>query len=479
MSIENSYDLYNDGVSNVPDGYTVNNAYGAYFVKPKIGEKKIALFVENSSIGYKGVEPPNDGLLIKGNVAIGKTSAEYALDLNGTIRCTTLITESGGSGSGSTAPNIVSTNTELSTTTSTILDTQDGSLEVTLPDAENKGQTITIRLISARAASAVVQCVSGSFILDSSCYSRTLRFDGNFWVTDSTLGTETRTSYFPNDLRFTSSGSPYATAASFGNAVAVSADGLTAVVGAYTENTNIGKAYIFERAAGADTWSLSQTLSPEGLSSTSLFGFSVAMSASGKIIAVGTVFDSAGTVWIYSKTESTWSLLGSKLSPTGNTGNSLFGSSVALSADGSILAVGGYADNSSYGAVWVYSGANTTSRTLIGNKIAPNDGTGSPSIGISIALSADGSTLAFGGSQDDSGVGAFWVYRKVGAEYTSESGVMVPGNHTGSSNIGSALALSADGNTLAVGANQDNSSAGGVWIYTRSGNNCCRAISWQ
>ena len=47
MSLKNAYDYYNDGNSNVPVGYTVENAYGAFFKSPSLGDKKIAIYGDN------------------------------------------------------------------------------------------------------------------------------------------------------------------------------------------------------------------------------------------------------------------------------------------------------------------------------------------------------------------------------------------------------------------------------------------------
>ena len=167
-------------------------------------------------------------------------------------------------------------------------------------------------------------------------------------------------------------------------------------------------------------------------------------------------------------------------------GDDSFGISLALSEDGSTLAVGAYDEDSSgtgvgsvpnnlstnSGAVYVYRrvGAGWSFQAFIK---ASNTGDGD-NFGVSVALSADGNTLAVGANSEDSsgrGVGtvsdegagnsgAVYVYTRVGAAWSFQAFVKAS-NTGGGDGFGAAVALSADGDTLAVGAiNEDTSGAG-------------------
>jgi hypothetical protein len=57
---------------------TINNAYGGYFNTPNYGTNKCAIYGDNISIGYSGVNPPSNGGFIKGNLAIGTSSIRAA-----------------------------------------------------------------------------------------------------------------------------------------------------------------------------------------------------------------------------------------------------------------------------------------------------------------------------------------------------------------------------------------------------------------
>jgi hypothetical protein len=58
-------------------------------------------------------------------------------------------------------------------------------------------------------------------------------------------------------------------------------------------------------------------------------------------------------VFVFSRTDSTWTLNGT-FAPPNEDGNTYFGSSVAVSYDGTIVATGSSRYNSGQGAVWIY-----------------------------------------------------------------------------------------------------------------------------
>jgi len=142
------------------------------------------------------------------------------------------------------------------------------------------------------------------------------------------------------------------------------------------------------------------------------------------------------------------------------------GQSVALSADGNTAIVGGSSDNDGVGAAWVYtrSGGLWTQQ---GDKLVGG--------GTSVALSPDGNTALVGGCGGAAGVAC--VYARSGGLWTQESILPAGTGAVGNAGQGASVALSADGNTAIVGGPQDNglcagypcTSVGAVWIYTRSG----------
>ena len=84
------------------------------------------------------------------------------------------------------------------------------------------------------------------------------------------------------------------------------------------------------------------------------------------------------------------------------------GTSVALSADGNIAIVGGFVEDGGGGAglVFTRSGGHwTLDNKLVGTSAV---GKSAPSVG----LSADGSVAMVGGSNDNGGIGAVWVFAR-------------------------------------------------------------------
>lgn len=254
-----------------------------------------------------------------------------------------------------------------------------------------------------------------------------------------------------------------------GISVSLSADGNTAIVGGYNDNANQGAAWIFIRSG--TSWAQQGTkLVGTGNIGPARQGVSVALSADGNTALIGGYQDNSnqGAVWVFTRSGATWAQQGTKLVGTGNAAEARQGSSVALSADGNTAVIGGPFDNSAQGAGWVFvrSGINWTQQ---GTKLLGTGNTGAAYQGFSVALSADGNTALLGGYQDNSFQGAFWVFTRSGTTWTQQGTKLVGTGNTGAARQGFRVALSADGNTAIIGGNVDNSNQGAAWKFRRSG----------
>jgi probable HAF family extracellular repeat protein len=258
-------------------------------------------------------------------------------------------------------------------------------------------------------------------------------------------------------------------AAEQGYSVAVSSDGNTAIVGGSADNGGVGAAWIYTRTNG--TWS-QQGLKLVGSNAVGNAGQgnSVAISGDGTTAIVGGFFDNtdAGAAWVFTRSNGTWTQQGSKLFGTGAKGAAEQGTSVALSNDGNTAVVSGWVDNSNTGALWVFTRSNGT-WTQQGSKLVGTGATGSAYQGHSVSLSQDGNTALVGGYLDNSNAGAAWVFVRNGTAWSQQGSKLVGTGATGNAQQGFAVALSGDGNTAVVGGNSDASNIGAVWIYTRSG----------
>ena len=256
-----------------------------------------------------------------------------------------------------------------------------------------------------------------------------------------------------------------------GCAVSISSDGNTAIVGGDYDNSSIGAVWIYTRSGGVWTQQGSKLVGTGAIGTAAQQGNSVSISSDGNTAIVGGYNDnsSAGAVWVYTRSGGVWSQQGNKLVGTGAVGSTAYqGISVSISADGNTAIVGGYNDNSSAGAVWVYTRSGGV-WSQQGNKLVGTGATGVAEQGVSVSISSDGNTAIVGGSYDNTGVGAVWIYTRSGGVWSQQGSKLVGTGATGGARQGSAVSISSDGNTAIVGGSGDNSNAGAAWVYTRSG----------
>lgn len=263
--------------------------------------------------------------------------------------------------------------------------------------------------------------------------------------------------------------------------VAISADGNTAIVGNVNYNNDVGAAWIFVRSGGVWTQQGAKLVGNDG---GGYEGSSVAISADGNTAIVGGPYDNGwvGAAWVYTRIDGVWSQQGNKLVANDAIGKPSQGWSVSISADGNTAVVGGFFDNSFYvlwdvqssiGAAWVYTRSGGV-WTQCGNKLVGNDTQGGAAQGESVSISADGNTIIVGGSGDNVGIGAAWIYNRSGNSWNQQGSKLVANDAISIANYGVAqgtsVGISADGNTAIVGGNSDNKNTGAAWIYTRRGN---------
>jgi LPXTG-motif cell wall-anchored protein len=202
------------------------------------------------------------------------------------------------------------------------------------------------------------------------------------------------------------------------------------------------------------------------------FGISVAMSADGNRIAIGAPYNtiSAGHVRVYSWNGTAWTQTGNDID--GEADGDQSGYSVAMSADGNRIAIGAPNNDGTgdyAGHVRVYSW-NGTAWTKAGNDI---DGEAAEdSSGYSVAMSADGNRIAIGGIRNDGSddnAGHVRVYSWNGTAWTP-TGTDIDGEAAGDQS-GWSVAMSADGNRITIGAftndsNGNGNDAGHVRMYS-------------
>ena len=257
-----------------------------------------------------------------------------------------------------------------------------------------------------------------------------------------------------------------------GFSVSLSGDGTTVVIGGPDNEGpsggNFGHARVYENLAG--TWEqIGDDIDGETAEDNS--GFSVAISNDGSIVAIGAPFNDgtasdAGQVRVYENQSGAWEQLGDDID--GEAMNDRFGTSVELSADGTIVAIGAR-DNNSIGHVRVLENQS-------GNWVQLGDDIDGESIGDkfgdSLDISSDGTIVAIGAPfSDGAGLeqGRVQIYQN-----QSNNWVQIDNNIEGedmNDRSGVSVALSADGSIAAIGAHLNDgngANAGHARTFTNS-----------
>ena len=332
----------------------------------------------------------------------------------------------------------------------------------------------------------------------------------------------------------------------FGYAVAISGDGNTMAVGAPFEDSNAigvggsqddnsaissGAAYVFTLSNGI--WSQQAYLKASNTDVFDRFGFSVAISGDGNTVVVGAIGEassatgtsidsfgqadnsasSSGAAYVFTRSGTVWTQQAYVKASNTEQGDT-FGFSVAISGDGNTMAVGAPFESSSAtgvggdqtnnnkpnsGAVYTFirSGVVWSQQAYL--KASNTDAF--DQFGLSVAISGDGNTVVVGALLEDSNAtgvdgdqtnnnkpnsGAVYTFIRSGVVWGQQAYLKASNTDAGD-NFGSSVAISGDGNTMAVGALLEDSNAtgtsidsfgqadntatnsGAAYIFTRSG----------
>ena len=261
-----------------------------------------------------------------------------------------------------------------------------------------------------------------------------------------------------------------------GWSVSFSSDGNTLAIGAINNDGN-GNASGHVRVYNwnGTAW-IQRGNDIDGEATNDESGYSVSLSSDGNTLAIGATGNdrngsNAGHVRVYAWNGTAWIQRGNDID--GEDGGDQSGRSVFLSSDGNTLAIGapfndGNGSNSGHVRVYAWNGTAWTQR---GSDI---DGeAGADQSGISVYLSSDGNTLAAGAiGNDATGVSAghVRVYTWDGTAWI-QRGNDIDGEALNDFS-GTSVSLSSDGNTLAVGAifnDGTDFNAGHVRVYTWDG----------
>ena len=158
---------------------------------------------------------------------------------------------------------------------------------------------------------------------------------------------------------------------------------------------------------------------------------------------------------------------GAKYTPSGVTSPAGLGFGLAVSADGSTAVIGAPRTNANTGAAIAYTRSGD-SWVRQGPALLPTGLVGAGFFGANVAISADGNTAAIGAYMDNGLAGATFIFTRSNGVWAQQGAKLVGTGGVGGGHQSVSLALSADGNTLLVGAANDNAGVGAAWFFVRS-----------
>ncbi len=308
----------------------------------------------------------------------------------------------------------------------------------------------------------------------------------------------------------------------FGNSIAIDSDGDTVAVGAATEDSiatgiggdatddtasQAGAVYVFARGADG-TWAQQAYVKASNTDAGDNFGASVALAGNGDTLAIGARDEAsdaagingnetnnnaagAGAVYVFQRaSDATWSQQAYVKASNTDAGDN-FGATLALAGNGDTLAVGADLedsvstgvngdesnnDASASGATYVFVRDDDAAWSQQAYVKASNTDTGD-FFGKSVALSASGNTLVVGAIGEASGAtgvngdetkdtagnaGAAYVFARSINDVWSQQAYVKASNTGDQDEFGTSVALTGDGDKLAVGAPDEESDATGI-----------------
>lgn len=297
------------------------------------------------------------------------------------------------------------------------------------------------------------------------------------------------------------------TGESFGHTVAISGDGNTIAVTCGSDSSVVGASgavYVFARTGA--TWTEQALLKASNAGTYDTFGGSLALSSDGQTLVAGALSEdsasntingdqadnsaaSAGAAYVYVRNGTQWTQQ-AYLKASNAGAYSHFGRSVAIAGDGNVVVVGAQGEFSAAlgvdgnqalgprasesGAAYVFTRTNTTWAQTSYLK-ASNTKAGMH-FGWAVAVSSDATTLAVGATRESSassGIdgdqssvaapssGAVYVFARSGATWVQQAYVKSSNPDSGDF-FAEAIALSAAGSRLVVGAAEEDSAATGL-----------------
>ena len=249
-----------------------------------------------------------------------------------------------------------------------------------------------------------------------------------------------------------------------GHSISLSADGFRVAIGAFSNDGNgSGSGHVRVYQYGGDVW-IQVGEDIDGEAEDDYSGSSVSLSSDGSIVAIGANFNdgngiNSGHVRVYKYMSDAWIQMGEDID--GEATTDLSGYAVSLNSDGSIVAIGAYANDgngSGSGHVRVYKYFSGTWIQLGSDIDGETEGDGS---GASTSLSSDGYIVAIGAYANDGNgenAGHVRVFYISGIDSCAFNIFPVPVNDYYNLMIGDSIVVDAADGLLSNDINAENNS---------------------
>lgn len=261
-----------------------------------------------------------------------------------------------------------------------------------------------------------------------------------------TTWSEQKANLFPSDPLISSN-------QNFGQGVSLDHSGNYLIVSASSDTGSgtFSAVWVFSRSGS--TWSQVQRLTPTGGDSSE--GFQrCELCGKNLTFAVGAPSDGTdGAVYIYEFGGSTWSQT-QRITTSSTTS---LGSSLDISDDGYVLAVGDENESGGRGRIFRYNGS-----TYVAEKIFTKSG--SSYMGSACALSENGEFVIFGDFDGGTGsYGTIYCYKYEAGEWIETHQIAQPDDRSANTNF--SISMDYAKGTLVIGGNGNDSEVGAAWIY--------------
>ncbi len=208
-------------------------------------------------------------------------------------------------------------------------------------------------------------------------------------------------------------------------------------------------------------------------------GFGISVAADGDIAVVGayqdddaTNGDNSGSAHVFTRSSSAapWSWL-AKLTASDAAANDEFG--IAVAVDGDTIVVGAHQNDSNKGAAYVFTWNSSNSNWEQKAKLTASDAAANDEFGIAVAV--DGDTIVVGAHQNNSNKGAAYVFTKPesgGWADATETAKLTASDAAANDEFGISVAV--HGETVVVGAHQNDAddqdnNEGAGYVFTKPG----------